>query len=525
MFGMAVFGFTSCGDVEDEITSLVFDRNFSPVGLEASAISESSAKLDWTASSGATSYTIEVYADDSLTFAGSPAKTITGVTDDQIPYTITGLVYDTQYSVRVQALDENNPDRNSKWSQVYFQTSAQQIFNSMKTEDVADKSVYLSWKNTDTNVTRIDILDANGKVVVSYTLTDEDKANGYTTISGLSPETTYTAKLYYGNKQRGSRTFTTIADLNGAITVRSSEDLRSIIESADEGAVIALYGGTYNIQTENTETGALENTSARITKTLTIKGIYPTDLPTIKGRFQLENGAGLTLSQVILDGSENNSTDQCFNYKTADVTYAPLTVTNCEIKGYAKGVYYANVASTIESITFDQCDIHDITCDGGDMFDSRKAYIKTLTFSNSSIWNSAQERDFIRYDDNSSTLGGSPVITVDHCTINNVCNTASNKRLLYVRYANNAITWSNNLVTNTKAVFSNQSKTNAPTFTNNAYYNCPDNMFQIVEKTTTVADENGQQVGDPAYADAAHGDFTIGNEAVSKLGVGATKWY
>lgn len=527
MLGIATLSLTSCGDIDDEITSVVFKRNFAPVGLEASNITESSAKLDWTASSGATSYTIEVYADDSLTFSGSPIMTLTGISDEEIPYTVSGLVYDTKYSARVMALDETNSERNSKWSNVYFRTSAQQIFNNMKTEDVADKSVYLSWKEGETDVTSIRIFNGTtGALVTEYTLTDADKTAYEATVTGLSPETDYMARLYYGEKERGNKKFTTIADLNGAITVRSSEDLKTILENAEEGAVIALYGGTYNIQVANEESGALENTAAIIKKSITIKGIYPTDLPTIKGRFQIEEGAGLEISQVILDGSANNSTDQCFNFKTANVEYAALNVSNTEIKNYEKGVYYANVQAIIESITFDNCNIHDIICDGGDMFDCRKSYIKSLKFSNTSIWNSAQSRDFIRYDDNSKNFSGAaPVITVDHCTINNVLNETANKRLLYVRFKGNTINWTNNLVSNTKAVYSNQSNTSAPTFTNNAYYNCADNMFQIVEKTTTVADEASKNGDNPQYADASNGDFTIGNDAVKKLEVGASKWY
>lgn len=526
MMGVAVFGLTACSDVADEVTSLIFDRDLAPVGLEASNLTESSAKLDWVASEGAPTYMVEVYQDDSLSFEGSPVQTLT-VSEDDIPYTITGLIYDTKYSARVMALDSADVSRNSKWSNVYFRTSAQQIFNNMKTEDVADKSVYLSWPAEETNVTTIRIYNGTTNALVTeYVITDADKAAGHATVTGLSPETDYVARLYYGEKERGNKKFTTIADLNGAITVRSSEDLKTILENAEKDAVIALYGGTYNIQTENEETGELENTAALIKNNVTIKGIYPTDLPTIKGRFQIEDGAALTVQQVILDGSENNSTDQCFNFKTAGVEYGALNVKNTEIKGYAKGVYYANVEATIDSITFDNCNIHDIVCDGGDLFDCRKAYIKALTFSNSTIWNCAQDRDFIRYDDNSSKFSGAaPVITVDHCTINNVCNNTANKRILYVRFAGHSITWSNNILSNTKAVYSNQSKTNAPTFTNNAYYGCPDNMFVIVEKTTTVADVEAKNGENPQYADAANGDFTIGNESVKKLKVGAERWY
>ena len=141
------------------------------------------------------------------------------------------------------------------------------------------------------------------------------------------------------------------------------------------------------------------------------------------------------------------------------------------------------------------------------------------------MYNSCAARDFIRMDD-ASKLGGTPTITVDHCTIDG-CANASGKRLLYVRYVGNVIKWTNNLVTNTEAKWSNQSKTGVPEFSNNAYFNCKNlNVLDGADagKTNLFIDENGKVVDDPKFKDAKNGDFTIGNEDVSKLGVGAPYW-
>ena len=497
LLGLSTMALTSCGDVADEVTSIVYGRNFSPVGFEAKSITENSATLQWTAVSGATGYDLEIFADDSLTFEGSPTVTYSDISADYVKYVVEGLMYDTKYSARVRALDSSDESRNSKWSTVFFQTSAQQILNSIKTtRDVGDRNVHLSWDAAEHDLTTVIIRNENGEIVVSYTLNDEDRAAGEVTLAGLSPETTYTAKLYNNGKERGSRKFTTIADLNGAITVRPSEDLKDIIANAEDGAVLALYGGTYNIQNDNEEI-----TAAMVKKNLTIKGIYSDDVPVIKGRFQIDGGVSLELNQVVLDGSENNSDDQAFNFKsTADVP--SLIVKNSEIKGFVKGVFYANTQITIGQILFDGCTIHDIVCDGGDLFDSRTAYIKDLKLNDCTIYNCAQSRDFIRMDNASSKFSGAaPVITVNHCTINNVCNETANKRLLYVRFKGNVITWTNNLLTNTKAVYSNQSSTSMPTFSNNAYFGCSDNLLTKVEVdgkvTYPVYDEGGQKVDDP----------------------------
>lgn len=522
LLGLCTLGLTSCSDADDEISNVLYGRIFSPVNLEAKSVKETSATLTWTAASGAASYNVQIFPDDSLTFAGTPINFTTSTNS----LALTNLVYDTKYSVRVQAVDSADSERDSKWSSVYFRTSAQQIFNALGEEDIADRTVTLSWPAGE-SATSISILSDEGAVVTTHNITAEELAAGVATVSGLSPETTYTAKLYNSGKERGSKKFTTIMDLNGATVVRTSDDLKSLLENATDGQTFALYGGKYTIASEEDSAGC-----AIISKNISIKGIYPTNQPTINGRFQLNDGAALSLSQLKLDG-KGTSGDQCFVYKTAGVTYGALDCQNVEIKNYNKGLYYVNVASTIESITFNNCLIHDIVCEGGDLFDCRKGYIKTFTLTNSTVYNCAQDRDFIRYDDASSTFGSPvPVINVTGNTINNCLNNTSGKRLLYVRFngktGGQQITWKNNLITNTKAVYTNQSSTSTPDYYNNYYFNCQNaNIFSASSTTDKLywnGDTSGSNGSDPQYTDAAKGDFTIGNEDVWKLGVGDPRW-
>ena len=520
MLGLSTVALTSCGDVADEVTSLVFNRNFAPVGLESSNVTETSAKLDWTQSAGATSYTIEVFANDSLTFEGSPIQTLTGISAEQIPYTISGLEYDTKYSVRVMALDETNTERNSKWSNHYFRTSAQQIFKGMKTQDVTDKTVDLTWPAEDKNVTSIEVRTKEGALVTKYTITDADKEAGKATVPGLSPETEYTAKLFFGERERGNKSFKTIADLNGATVVKEGDDLKSLLSNAEAGQIFALMPGTYQIPAAE-EVG--KTSSVALKNNVVIKGIYPTDKPIVQGRFEINGAKSVEIDNIVLDGSTNNSTDQAFNFKEAAADLEKLVVSNSEIENFGKGLYYLNVAAQIKEITFDNCDIHDIACDGGDFLDCRKGYIGALNLKNVTIYNSCASRDFIRYDN--AKLNDQTVITVDHCTFNAVSNT-SGKRLLYVRNACSKIVWSNNIVTNTVAVWSNQAATTVPEFSNNVYFACPNLNNEVLGPPIVNAFKDGSAtVTDPVYKDAAKGDFTITDDAVAKLKVGAEKWY
>ena len=514
MFGLGTLALTSCDDAMDEITSIVLNRDFAPIGLEAKSATENSITLEWTKSHDNVTYTIELFADDSLTFEGTASNTYTDIEATKLK--ISGLVYDTKYSARVMTIDNDDPNRNSKWSNVFFRTSAQQIFETPTENDIADRSVIMTWPAGEAATTVRVYVDDN--LVKEQPVTADEVNEGKVVVTGLEPETAYTIRLYNGEKQRGSKNITTIADLNGATLVHEGDDLRTLIEAANDGDVFALYGGTHIIPDSDTEGKA---SSVKVTKSITIKGIYPTNVPVIKGRFEIYDGASLDISQVVIDGIDNSTTDQAFNFKTADATYPRLRVENAEIKNFGKGVYYLNVAATVQELTFYNCLIHDIVCDGGDMFDCRKGRIDALNFQQCTIYNSCAARDFIRMDD-ASARGGTPSITVDHCTIDGCAN--GGKRLLYVRYVGNVINWTNNIVTNTGAVWSNQSKTGVPQFQNNVYFNCAKlNIADVEGKTNMFADEAGKEAN-PQYKDAANGDFTVGNESVSKLGVGDPRW-
>ena len=526
VLGLALAALTSCSDVADEITELVFPRNLSPVDMKARNVGEDKATLSWKASEKATSYIVEVFADDSLTFEGTPQQTQT-VTENSSA--LSGLVYDTKYSARVKAVTDSDASRDSKWSTVFFRTSAQQLMKSFKEENIADRSVIVTW-DVDAvggDLTTLKAIDKDGKVVATKNLSADEVAAGKAVLSGLTPETQYTIRMYNGDKERGNRVVTTIADLNGATIVHPGDDLKTLIEEAAAGTVIAAYGGEYDLNPLEDGT----NGSVVVSNSITIKGIYPTNKPVFRGRFEVKNGAGISISQAVIDGATNATGDQTFNYKDANMDYAALDLQDVEIKNFVKGICYGNVVCTIEYITFNNCLIHDIVCEGGDFFDLRKSYAKKVTFSNSTIWNVAQERDFIRYDDASSNYdNAAPVITVDHCTIDNVLNVASAKRLLYVRFVGNSIKWTNNIVTNTKAIYSNQSKTALPEFRDNYYFGCNANLFAADDEASDPkvyyrGDTSGKNGEDPKYADAANGNFKLGNDNVSSKKVGDPRWY
>ena len=123
VLGLATVALASCSDVADEITSIVYNRNFSPTSGEAKVRNRTNIELSWNLGEGVTNYNVEVFANDSLTFAGSPVQSFS-VSPDQVPVLITGLDGETNYSFRVQATD-GDAARDSKWTGVFAKTESE----------------------------------------------------------------------------------------------------------------------------------------------------------------------------------------------------------------------------------------------------------------------------------------------------------------------------------------------------------------------------------------------------------------
>ena len=515
VFGLATVALASCSDVADEITSIVYNRNFSPTSVEAKVRNRTNIELSWNLGDGVTNYNVEVYANDSLTFAGSPVQSFS-VTPDEVPVTITGLEGETKYSFRVQATD-GNASRDSKWSGAYAKTDAEQIFKNVAEEDIKGSSVTLRWTAGQEAAT---ITLTPGNIV--YNVTADDIVAGAATITGLTPETEYKAVLARANgKTRGTITFKTGIDLADTdILVKAGSDITAAINDAPEGYRLIVEPGTYGIASDAADHGG----SITISKTLTIKGLRQNDHPVIMGRFKVE--APFAVDQVTLDGTDTDG-GQCFDF-TKDGEIERLSVTNSEVKNYTKGFFYINKAVLVNTITIEDNIISNIECSGGDFLDSRKGGYNSLSFKNNTVFESAKERDVFRMDDASKTISATPNIVVDHNTFYNVGSGGANYRVFYVRFKGNTITFTNNIIvgTNYKRGFANNANTDqAPTLDNNIYYNTENLIEAGATADATISwFDNAGIVLDPQFKDAANGDFTIGNDNVKDKKAGDPRW-
>jgi len=516
LLGLAtIVAVSSCSDPMDEITSLILDRNYAPVELTAKVVNKTNVKLTWQ-KSNADSYTIEVFQDDSLTFAGTPVKTITGVLASAIPYTVSNLQGETKYSFRIKAITKDDSSKDSKWSTAYAQTDPENILSAVNEEtDITATTVTLKWPAGQT-ATSI-VATENGSFasnVISHTVTADEIAAGTATISGLSPETSYTIKLYNNTKTRGTVSVKTAIDLGGATLVKAGSDLKTCIDNAKDGDVLALMPGTYPI---NTIDGNMP-----LNKSIAIKSVRSYDKAIIQGGFQLSDGAALGLTQLVLDGTNNATIKYVADYKTAG-KFGDLTIEGCEVKGYTGGVYYVNVASDITNLKINNSIIHNIST-ASDFLDCRAGVIHNLTFTNNTVY-AISCRDFFRYDNKASSFPGvTPYMNVDHNTLDGLASV--NKGVFYVRYTGTTIAFTNNIVSNSTGVFCKFATTIIPSFSGNNYYNSPNFVLATDDKTNTgitVYDNTGTSYN-PSYADYANHDFTVKSDDLKSSKTGDPRW-
>lgn len=504
-----LIGFSGCkDDIMDEVSQLKVDRAFSPTDLTANVVNKTDIRLSWKAVHNAKSYTIEVF--ETPDFSGTPVKSIKDITFLQVPYTVTGLGGDTQYAIRVKAVGVEVAD--SKWITASLKTDAEQILQAVNPVKLTATSAAINWP-AGQMATSITINPGN----ITRPVTAAEVALGEANITGLAGETLYTARLMNGTKVRGTITFTTLLDLGGATSVSPTEDLATLMTNATAGTVFALLPGTYNI-----------NADITVSKSISLKGAKPSDKPIIKGAvIRIKGNAGLGLKDLVLDGTGSLNGNQTLIYDEAsDNAYGNLTVENCEIKNYVKGMMYVNLKTLIESVTYSGNIISNIECNGGDFIDFRNGIAKTVNFTNNTVYSSVLARDAFRMDPAGGTNFPTvtSVITISNNTFNGVANGAAN-RLLYIRLGKHEIYFSKNIVANSGGIFTNQASTLivAANFTANNYFNAP--TYLAGSATANAKYDTGSSTSlNPGFTNVAAGNFTISDVTLKANGIGAAIW-
>lgn len=504
--GLALAVFGGCSDdILPEITSLETSRLFSPTNIEARVVNQTGVRLTWRAVPQAESYVIEFFEGENPDFSGNPARTVSDVGFNELPYVVSGLAGETTYTVRVKAVGQQIDD--SKWITAVFATEAEQIFQTVDLADIETDQVILKWTAGE-EATSIVLQPGD----ITHQVTAAEISNGAARVSGLTPETTYTATLLNNGKVRGTISFTTLLDLGGAILVEEGDDLVAAIAAADPGATLALMPGTYDVSGD-----------LAISKSISLQAVRPADRPVIKGAvFRPSAGASLELNGMILDGTAIDN--QAIIYSAG--TYDRLDIQNSNVFGYIKGMIYINAAAMIENVTIQHNIIHDIQCVGGDFIDFRSGIARSFTFVDNTVYNSVIGRDFFRMDAGGSTNfpGVTSILTVDNNTLFNANNgTANNNgRLFYVRLASHQIYFRKNIVASSTGYFSNQGATTLTSLSNNNYFNSPG--YTGSSHSNAKNDTGTYTSFDPGFANTGNGDFSISHEELRFQQIGDRRW-
>lgn len=460
---------------------------------------------------GPTSVTLRWKPNEKLTqIILEPGDIVHKVTEEEVTNglaTIRGLDDETTYTATLK--DE---DKIRGVSDFTTPEDTSDIILPFENDDIGISSVTLRWKPYE-RLTEITLEPGD----ITYKVTDEEIISGVVTISELDHETAYTATFKNRDKIRGTVKFTTLVDISDSYPVEPEDDFTAMLKNANDGDVFVLSPGVYIGEIDEEGMPAFT-----INKNIEIKGAIPHDKPKLNGYISLEeDGAGLLLQNIILNG--DNLAGQSIVFNTERVEYNDLIVEGCEIKNYGKGVFYLNVQSLVNSITFNNNIISNIDCNGGDFLDTRKGAYNFLSFTNNTVYNSCSDRAFIRYDDASSNFPGvTPTIKVDHCTLYGV-SSKSDKGIFYVRFKGNKITLTNTIVAKTDAILASNNATDAnATFGGNNFFNAP-NLFSATGSGSKFYDDSAESE-DPGFINPDSGNFTITNELLKIKGAGDSRW-
>jgi hypothetical protein len=416
LWTLLVLLFTACADPMDEITNVDYPRAFSPIVKVTS--STFSANVEWAVIDDATTYILELSEGDSLAFN----NVILSVDDlEALSYSLTGLLDEHQYSVRIKSKAFNESQEDSKWYGVAFKTNREEILSLGKIKKASAEVKFPA----NTEVTSLKIKPAI-EGVTEIALPPDAIATGSYLIEGLTPGTKYSVEIYRDTKCRGGVSFTTNAMPVGDqyLFLNPGDDLRAAIESVDnDTTIIFLMEGAYTV-----------SSSITISKPIVVLGDPDADnLVKIEmgtNRIILADAAvmdTIMFTNLEIFGVDNPESNEKYfinqGASAENCNVSALIFDNCYIHGYGRSVVRVqNIATRIDNIVFNNCIIEKTGVQTGQNYSVVQITVAStnktaIRFSNSTVFNSGNSGTQGLVNVNA---GAASSILLENCTFDDV---------------------------------------------------------------------------------------------------------
>jgi hypothetical protein len=516
----------------NEITEINLARCLVPGNLTArvDASMGDVITFGWDVNKDAGGYELAVYTDEAMTQLENSWSLEPG----EVPFT-TRLTADRKYWFTVQAYrtDENGnkvPGTESKLS-VYdgsIKTYAVKDNLYLEVKGRTTNTVSLAWSNEVSDfdeVTELTAVPVKGGTTVKKEISSAEAGAAAATVDGLDPSTEYQITLFYMSASRGTVDVWTKAEQGSAITITSSDELKSAVTS----------GGSYYLPFN--EAGYSMGT-AKPAGDLTLVGELGPDgaKPVVSGKVELtadlvEPNAKLYFENIKFDGVAGS---RIVEHTGGSPVLESIIFQNCEITNFLAGFFYGNNDNVVKIglFKFDSCDMYGILGSGGDAVDIRKTTeIDEIAFVNNTIYDGI--RTLFRIDASDAIKIGH--VDFENNTVKNIATIDDgNNRGVFAIRVPHEMTLKNNLFlfedggktdgTDRAQLFQNNANTVEPTFRNasgNYSYAHGENFFT---KISAQAAGFVTMNVDPCYNSKGN-FFQLAAQDLIENKVGASKWW
>ena len=523
-------------DINDEIA---LGRCLTPTELSAKVIDGEFIEFSWTKSKGATEFVLELYSDEEMK---QKVETFTIPAAD-VPYTA-DLEADMTYYARVKGVNGDGVIEDSNWATFDRALQTYAIKSSLNPElvDRSASSITIKWTK-DPEVDHIRITPAlnDDEEYTRFDVSADAQAAAQVEVTGLNPSVNYTLAVHFKSAQRGTVSAWTRPSVEGATEVATAEALIQAITDKAPVIKVAYSEAPYVIGS------VVLGGPVAIYGDATAQGAQPV----IQGGLKI--GADVTsvhLEALTFDGAGIADYPHNLTFDAA-ATVESITVVNCKLNNYLRGVLYENSkAPTVGSIKYDGVEINNVTGDGGDCFDFRgSATVNSIEFINSTLNTGA--RTWFRID--AKTVLES--IKLTHCTFNNLCfaNNGNNNGIFNIRALNAAgaapaFVLTHNVFLNMNddnkrcCLVAKNSTSAFPTeLSDNFFYNCYDRFFVAQKDGSTLSGDDLKAAADEGRArilvngsselaadpcvDSARDKYNVISKEVIEANAGDPRWY